>query len=93
MAGEVTRQVMDNPELYAGVLIDLVQKLGFAATIALFLVIFLMAGACYLLYKLIAGYQFAINTLNEQNKRYQDYFLENRKSSGKKYLSEQEQVQ
>ncbi len=80
--------VLSKPDLYSAVLIDMVQKLGFTAAIALVLVVFLMLIVIWLLRHSVAGYKESIRYLNDQNKRYQDYFLDDRGSSGKKFLGE-----
>lgn len=88
MSQQVINQVLEKPELYAGVLLDMIQKIGFAAVVALGLVLFL----CHLILKLIrntmGAYQDSIKYLNDQNKRYQDYFLDDRTKSGKLHLGE-----
>lgn len=83
-----TAAIMAKPEVYTDLLIDLVQKLGFTATIALILVIFFCYLIVHLLKHVVEGYKLSIRTLNDQNKRYQDHFLQNRSTSGQKFLDE-----
>jgi hypothetical protein len=84
----IPKQILENPQIYGQILIDLVQKLGLTAAIAIILIIFLCGLVIYLMRHVTKGYKASINVLNEQNKRYQDYFLESRRSSGKKFLDE-----
>lgn len=84
----VINKIMEKPDLYSGVLIDMVQKLGFAAAMSIILVIFLCVLIVYMLTHVVEAYKTSIRYLNDQNKQYQDYFLQNRTSSDKKFLSE-----
>lgn len=85
----VISAVISKPDVYEALLVDMVQKLGFTAALALILVLFLCALITYLLRHVIKGYQASILVLNTQNKEYQDYFLDKRTSSGKKFLAEE----
>lgn len=91
-AGELVRNVINKPEVYADVLVGMIQAVGFSATIALTLCFFLML-LCWSMYKAtIKTHECATKTLNEQNKKYQDYFLTKRKSSGENHLGEDNDV-
>jgi hypothetical protein len=84
---------MDPSQVYVGVLKDLVEKFGFSTGIAIFLIALFSTLIFVLLRSQIKAYQFTINTLNEQNKKYQDAFLNNRSSSRQKFLNERDGAQ
>src|SRR5690606_27458606 len=81
----------DKFAIYAEILTKMIKELVLATVIAVILIAFLIVLVCRMFKAVVNTHEKATDRLNEQNKKYQDYFLNSRTSSGVPHLGEDDQ--